>query len=456
MILSRSEELNFLNRYYNQAESGVLVLYGPENVGLTSLWKEFSKGKTSVCLNALECSERQQRYLWRNRIQSMGKSALDEYPLYAEIFETILEVPKSDKLILVIEDFENAVRCSKDFIVDLFSFIRQNKTDNSIFCLLCSHHIGWVENQFVSQIGKNAFSISGFMKVHELHFLDLLCYYDSKDTSKCMDFYSLLGGRPGSWAHFDPNDSLKNNIISQFIKPDGHFHRIGLDVLNTYLREPAVYSTILFALATGKCKLNDLYLHTGFSRPKISVYLKTMMNLEIVEKVYSFETAGDENTKKGVYRITDPRVLFWYRFIYSNWEDISMISAEEFYDKYIAPNLLQFIGERYTGIVSEYMCLLNKKKLLPIEFIKYGEWVGKNGTIHFVAKDAQRNVITGYCVFDKSIMAYEDYEWFLFCLEQAHLKPRYCYFFALDGFDDKMKLLPEQTDRIKLIEIKEL
>ena len=126
MILSRSEELNFLNRYYNQAESGVLVLYGPENVGLTSLWKAFSKGKTTVCFNALECSERQQRYLWRKRIQSMGKSALDEYPLYAEIFETILEVPKSDKLILVIEDFENAVRCSEDFINDLFSFIRQS------------------------------------------------------------------------------------------------------------------------------------------------------------------------------------------------------------------------------------------------------------------------------------------------------------------------------------------
>lgn len=51
-------------------------------------------------------------------------------------------------------------------------------------------------------------------------------------------------------------------------------------------RETAVYDTILATLADGRHgKLNDMYAHTGFSRAKISVYLKNLMELELVENV---------------------------------------------------------------------------------------------------------------------------------------------------------------------------
>ena len=51
------------------------------------------------------------------------------------------------------------------------------------------------------------------------------------------------------------------------------------------IAETAVYDTILATLADGRHgKLNDMYAHTGFSRAKISVYLKNLMELELVEK----------------------------------------------------------------------------------------------------------------------------------------------------------------------------
>ena len=54
------------------------------------------------------------------------------------------------------------------------------------------------------------------------------------------------------------------------------------------LRELSVYNTILAALASGNNKLNDLFLKTGFSRAKISVYMKNLMAFDVVEKVVSF------------------------------------------------------------------------------------------------------------------------------------------------------------------------
>ena len=77
-----------------------------------------------------------------------------------------------------------------------------------------------------------------------------------------------------------------------------------------------MYNTILSAIARGKNKLNDLFLDTGYSRAKISVYMKNLSHFDIVEKVVSFETGGWENAKKGVYQIKDTFVNFWFKFVF--------------------------------------------------------------------------------------------------------------------------------------------
>ena len=74
-------------------------------------------------------------------------------------------------------------------------------------------------------------------------------------------------------------------------------------VIASELRELSVYNTILSAIAQGHNKLNDLFLATGYSRAKISVYMKNLSHCDIVETVVSFETGGWDNAKKGIYRI---------------------------------------------------------------------------------------------------------------------------------------------------------
>lgn len=80
-------------------------------------------------------------------------------------------------------------------------------------------------------------------------------------------------------------------------------HHAAEELIGASLRELSVYETILAHIAAGRDKLNDLYLATGFSRAKISVYMKNLSAFDIVGKVVSFETGGWENTKKGIYRI---------------------------------------------------------------------------------------------------------------------------------------------------------
>ena len=165
-------------------------------------------------------------------------------------------------------------------------------------------------------------------------------YYSTKE---CLEVYAVLGGFPGLWVKFDDKKSVMDNLIDKFISEDSVLLREALFYVENELRETSVYFTILESLASGRQKLNDLYLHTDFSRAKISVYIKNLMELELVEKVFSYDTDGKSNTQKGIYRIQNPLVNFYFYFIYPNLSNLELMLADEFYDCYITPKFRFFV-----------------------------------------------------------------------------------------------------------------
>ena len=117
---------------------------------------------------------------------------------------------------------------------------------------------------------------------------------------ECIEGYAIFGGFPAIWKLVDKNLSLEENIIQNVCNPCGRLYHFGVWTVESQLRETSVYNTILTALANGKYKLNELHQHTGFSRAKISVYIKNLMELGILEKDFSVDTEGRDNIQKGL------------------------------------------------------------------------------------------------------------------------------------------------------------
>jgi len=439
MIIGRSAEVEYLNNLFNSEEGSLVTLYGRAGVGTSSVWHEFIKDKKYVYIKCPKASAKQIDFLISGDLSLKGFEFNDRFPSFTQILESLSDRYKLDKYVLILDDFENAFKADESYIEALFSHIKINKSDNRFMCLLVSHDTRYVENIFVSKIGKNALSIDGFLKIQPVSFIELVMYYNIEDTSKCMDFYALLGGNIAFYNQFDKNLSVKDNIINTFLKYDSYFRRIGNDVVLEYLREVNVYATILYCLANGLNKLNDIHLHTGFSRAKISVYLKNLMSLDIVEKVSSFDTPGNENTIKGVYRISNNYVNFWYKFVYPHESYLEFMSPEQFYDTFINDNLKDFLKDSLPLICKEYLNLLNQKHGLPIKVSKSGEWVGKAGTIHYIGKDEHRNILAAYCALSNEPLNYSEFEWFEYCLKEARIKADYIYLFSKNGFDEDLE-----------------
>lgn len=459
MLLGRSKELEYLNQYYRQNRNQLVVLYGGKGVGVTAVREEFSRQKETICLHAYPSAPRQMAYLWSKELISQGISFDEEYPDFELLFETLLQSfihRNKGKLVLCIEAFHHLIRLDSSFLSALVTLMSKSEYQNSIMIILSGNAVGYIENTFVSQIGTLAYSISGFVKVKPLRFIDLVCYFDIPDIPKCMDFYAISGGIPLHWSYFDGGKTMKENICRLFLRKDAVFYKIGFDIVSDSLREPAVYNTLLAAIAEGKEKLNDIHLHTGFSRAKISVYLKNLMAHEMVEKVFSYEAPGDMNVKKALYRIQNPLLLFWFRFVYPHFGLIETMPPETFYEKFIAPKLSDFTGKVFSKVCGEYLCIMNEQKALPVSFHKFGEWVGKLGTIDFVGQNEKRDTILGFCNCSGDKMSLDDFNHYMELAKQALLKPEHCYLFSVSGFEAELEAFADDRESVYLVDMKQL
>ncbi len=454
MILGRESEVNYLNMHFDQDDSRIMVVYGEKNVGKTALLHQFVRDKSFYYHCAKYVSLREQRYQWGAELKKKG-IRLPEYPEFTDIFKSLMGNEKKKKVIIV-DEFQNMVKAGDEFIRQLIWFVHEIQASCQVMIVLCSSSIGWVENNMVTKIGEAAYELSGLLKIRALGFETLREYFAGFSMEQSIEAYAVLGGMPGLLKQFDDKLSIKENICRYILNRNAFLYEEGQRIAAQELREMGVYNTILAALASGRHKLNDLHLHTEFSRAKISVYLKNLMELEFVEKVFSYDTEGKANTQKGIYRISNHFVHFYFTYIYPNLSSLEQMEPLEFYNCYIEPSFKYYVAEYFKSVCRQYIEKWNKWGKLPFEIEKTGEWVGKFGTIDVIAQNEEGRTIAGICNWDNPMMRYDDYEWLLFCLKKAKLQADYIYLFSSNRFDEKLRLEAAVKQNLKLISLDEM
>jgi len=446
----RETEIKVLTEYAKREGSQLLILYGEKGVGKTTLLQEFVQGyKDVVNFDCSIVSDREQLFLWGKKMTSV-LGELPEYPEFSDIFDALNRKNDHDeKRILIFDEFQNIAKVSEEFADYLFTYLQTSR--KNVLIILCSSQVEWIENSMVRRFGLRAKSISGFLKVRELPFSEFVKEFPQFTLNECIDGYAVFGGFPAIWNLVDKKLSLEENIIRQVCNPNNMLHHIGQWTVESQLRETNVYNTILCALAHGKYKLNDLYQHTGYSRAKISVYIKNLMELGILEKDFSVDTEGRDNLQKGLYGISNRYVDFTYQFLFPNQEILRNLGAKEFYRSYIKPGMKAFTQKTFTAICREYIENENRKGTLPFAVRSVGKWTGKVGNIDIVARDNNGRTIIGLCNWEKPIMKYEDYEWLLFCAKQAKLPVDYVYLISAGGFDEKLHVAQKSRANIRLL-----
>lgn len=429
----RDSELDFLERQYDRTGSQLIVVYGNKGVGKTRLLQEFCRDREWKYYLARACSEKEQRYQWSCE-QGEAFPFLEEPLSYGMLLKNACPEESGTKKVLILDEFHSMVKGGTSFFQEVVQFVRERTADAPVMLVLVTSASGWVENSFVGKIGGLAASISGFLKVRELPFSEISSLFPEFSWEDRLGLYSVLGGIPGYWKDFSPEVSFQENLLKNVLRKESRLYREFSFYVEQELREPAVYNTILATLARDCCKLNDIHRHTGFSRAKISVYLKNLMELDLVEKVSSYETDGWKNVQKGIYRIENSYVKFYYRYLFPNQSFLQMVSPKVFWEEKVKPDFYQFLEEAYRRIC---------RQAAGRELKQTGEWLGKEEQLDIVAEDKNGNFYVALCSCGRA-MDEEDYERALHAMKQAKLEQAKLCFYSEAGFSENLRREEEQ------------
>ena len=378
MLTGREQETAFLENHYKRPGSQILVVYGQRGAGKTALLTAFTEKKETLRCCAGNCSSREQQYLWGQELQRRGKEITD-YPSWRELLECLTarkDETAAEKKVLIIENFQYLLKGDTLFLQELIRFLKEKK--ESLLVILSTYASGWVENSMISKVGNLAFSVSGFLKVKELSFSSMRRIFSGYTVQESIALYGAMGGLPGLWRMLNPQISVEENLIRLFLQRDSFLPELMIRWLAEELRETAVYDTILATIAEDKWgKLNDIYVHTGFSRAKISVYLKNLMELELVEKVLP-----------GTYEICNSFVRFYFRFLFPYQSFSGKETGRAFYEKYIRQDYGKFLTVSYRRICQE---------ILQGRFRSVELWNSRQGKIYFLCGEENgRKIVVDY------------------------------------------------------------
>lgn len=453
--MSYSKTYEQLNSIYLRNRSDIVICYGTSRCGLNKSIESFIRGKDYLYYKASDVEPNLQSEIFANQVYNQLKLPKALKLDYQNVLNAYLNDDTNSKKIIIIDDFTYLLKGSNTYINYICNLISDVKSLSGLMIILCTNDIYFVENELMNIMGDKSYEISAIIKDEPLKLDELIASNSHLNPKEVFIFYTCIGGNCLLWDNVKNIDDIKSFIIEDYLNEDKIYYKEGLNILPSRLRQKSLYNTILYYLAGGHNKLNDLHLQTGIDRAKLSVYLKTLIAHDLVTKVEYENFGNTSNIAKAVYMITDPFVDFWYHFIYPNITSFSVLGPERFYKKVISPKLIGYY-QKYYSHYCKYIIRTNKHfNMFYGKIIDILDYQDKDGLISFIAKLDKNNSYACVCNLSIPHLSYKDYEKVLDVIKQIEKKNVGIILFSDGGFDQKLRLSAHVSDKIILYDEKE-
>ena len=469
MFIGRENELKFLNNCYESDRAEFVVLYGRRRVGKTETLTEFCKGKPNIFYSCREYTTEKQLAEFSNALLSWKpkvKAYTDTFSDWDKAFSFIGEMEGKEKTIIVIDEFPYMCK-NNPSIPSILQIIWDTVLKNkNIMLIICGSSMSFIEKELLSEKNPLYGRTTGIYKMLPMPYYDAIKFLpDFSDEDKLIA-YSILGGIPHYLKQFDSKITLKENVISKILTKGTVLYSEVEFLLRQELRETSIYNTIIEAIALGSTAFNEILTKTGIEKSKLSVYLKNLIELGIVEREFSVLSGTKERTSssKGLYNLTDNYFKFWYAFGYSNLSVLEMDDALGVWEDYIESSLHDFASKSFEKVCIEYMYRMNRQRKLPFRFSKIGRWWGavtktidgkKTSSaeeIDIIAIDKnEKKFIVGECKFRTELFDNGELRKLKEKIELSGEK--YYYLFSLSGFTDAVIEASKSEDNLFLVDI---
>lgn len=376
MFIGRENELSALEGLYRSDKFEFVVIYGRRRVGKTALINHFIDDKKSIYFMGVESNEKQNlENLSRSIMEYSNDMPEDTYfASYQAALEYVFKISEKERVILTIDEYPYVARESKSLASTLQLLIDKYKDTSRLMLILCGSSMSYMEDHVLAYKAPLYGRRTAQMKILPFDFGECCrCFKKLSDEDKAL-IYGIVGGTPQYLLQMNDNLSIEVNIKNTFLNPMSFLYEEPINLLKQEVREPAIYTAIITAIATGHSRMSEISSKVGENTNVCARYLKNLISLGIIKREMPY---GETNSKKTIYSIEDNMFNFWYRFVLDN-NSIIVRGATDLVYKKIEGQLSDYMGRIFEEICTQYLWKQLLEGKSPIEFVSLGRWWGND------------------------------------------------------------------------------
>ena len=406
-FINRIQEMKTLEEQYNMPSSSMVILYGRRRVGKTSLICEFlRKHSDNIYFLATEESEALNLKSFKEQVaEYTGNELLKSANVdWLTVFKLLTEHKTQTKKVIVIDEFQYIGEDNNAFPSIMQKVWDTLLKDANIMLILCGSLITLMKRQTLDYVSPLYGRRTAQIKLKQIPFNYYGEFMEGKSINELLPFYAVTGGVPKYIESFLGVEDLYDGIQNRILNPQSYLYEEPYFLLQKEVSEIGSYFSLIKAIAMGNRKLSEIAANIEVKQTSLTKYLKTLIDLDLIEREVPVTESNPEKSKSGLYKIKDNFIAFWFKFVY-----LYRAYLEKGETQFVLSQIKKGFIQNYASYVYEDVCRermweLSANDFWNFHFDRVGRyWGSKADETDIVAIDSiGKNLVLGECKYSMS------------------------------------------------------
>jgi AAA+ ATPase superfamily predicted ATPase len=402
-LFDRDREWQRLSDAVDAPGPGLVLVVGRRRAGKSFLLTRFVQARDGVYYQATKKTEREQLLdLSRTLAERFDDPALRRASLssWEDLLGYVVERADGTPFTLVLDEFPYLADAATALPSILQEWWDHRLAGSHLTLVLSGSHVSAM-NRLVGPDQPLYGRRTARVDVRPFDYLDAARFVPDWSAPDKLRLYATLGGLPGHLALVDPKRSFRDNASLLLLDPSARLHDEAAHAFDAFLSDAAVHYSIVEAIASGTQRWSRIANRVGKQTSALQRPLDWLLDMGVVERAAPLTEYPHPNPKRTLYRLADPYLSFWYRFV----SDVkarglgNLVEPRPLWDRLVDPRL----DETHTAHVFEEACrqfvARGPHDVLGFSPVQVGSWWSADGSdeVDVVALDGEGGLLVGEC-----------------------------------------------------------
>ena len=387
-FVNRMNELALLDRIAGSDRRELLVVYGRRRLGKTALLRRFGRDRPMMFFSCpLSTAPEALRLFTRELARTFDDPLLTrtQFSGWSEAVEYALEACGREGRPLVLDELPYL----QHSVPGIESLLQHgwDGHDGAAKLVLTGSSFSVLDAAVADPRAPLYGRRTAQLEVQPMSFAEVSDFYPGWSFDDRAVAYGLFGGVPAYAEQVSRHPSPRDAALALALSPTGPLHTEPEFLVREELRDPGVYFSILHSLAAGMTRPNQIAQDAGVPGPSTSKYLDVLRRMRLVHREVPVTEARPERSRKGLYRLSDPFLRFWFRYVYPNRSALEAGVGHEVLETVVLPDLDTFMGLPYEEICRQHL-IAEGPQVLGWRPVRVGRYWDARTEIDLIAVDA--------------------------------------------------------------------